>query len=165
MIWTRFYASSSLDGGTLQQLRNLVNRRNVSSNPDKSFNATEDFFHLVGKAHIIAACLKYFKMSNAEAVPQENIPTEALLLPNDQRKVALHAAISGFIEEYFCLDLDRSFSNEPDRVSAYACELLSYYLIYIELEDAICEGDGDRVLCCWKFLFWDVGHRTNYVHD
>ena len=34
-----------MDGGTLYQLRNSINRRNVVSSPDNDVNACEDFLN------------------------------------------------------------------------------------------------------------------------
>ena len=38
-------------------------------------------------------------------------------------------------------------------------------LMYLEFKDAVREGDGDRVLQCWKFLFlfFRVSGHTNYT--
>ena len=56
VIWTRLYKTdSSMDGGTMYKLRNLINRRNVVTDPKKDLNACEDFFELITKAHIILA--------------------------------------------------------------------------------------------------------------
>ena len=57
-MWARLYkTNSSQDGGTLYQLRNLINRRNVVGDPKKDMNACEDFFELVTKAHVLAAII------------------------------------------------------------------------------------------------------------
>lgn len=131
------YGSSSLNVGTLQQLRNLVNRRNVSSDPDRNFKATEDFFHLVGKAHVVVACLKYFGMDDVNGLPNESmLPTNAtvLLLSKEERKVAVQTAVLGFVlQEYFSLDLteEEDVSNS-DHTNEYARGLLSFYCLYCE---------------------------------
>ena len=39
-----------------------------------------------------------------------------------------------------------------DGVFAYAKEVLSLALLWAEFEDAIKEGDGLRVIRCWKFF-------------
>ena len=46
-----------MDGGTMYQLRNLINRRNVVTDPKKDLNACEDLFELITKAHIIAVAM------------------------------------------------------------------------------------------------------------
>ena len=46
----------------------------------------------------------------------------------------------------------------------YARETLSLGLLFLEFKDAVKEGDGTRVLRCWKYfllLFHASGH-TNY---
>ena len=46
--------------GTLVQLRNLINRRNVANDVSGRFNASIDFFELVTKCHIVAAAMDFF---------------------------------------------------------------------------------------------------------
>ena len=41
-----------MDGGTLNQLRNLINRRNVTKDPTKNYTASEEFFTLVTEGHL-----------------------------------------------------------------------------------------------------------------
>ena len=53
---------SSQEGGTLFQLHNLVNRRNVVKDMCNDMHATEDFFEAVGVSHIIAVTLHHLKM-------------------------------------------------------------------------------------------------------
>lgn len=52
--------SSKLEGGTLVQLRNLINRRNVVKDPSKAMDACEDFFTIVVEAHIVSAVMVLF---------------------------------------------------------------------------------------------------------
>ena len=87
------------------------------------------------------------------------------MLAKEERREVLHDALYGFIDEVFCLDLDQPEHTRNDQVNTYATELLSYYFLYIEFEDAIAEGDGDRLIRCWKILFWVfyTGHRMNYT--
>ena len=54
---------SSLQGGTLLQIRNLINRRNISVNVSGKFNEVLDFFSLVLLAHVLAASMHFFGMS------------------------------------------------------------------------------------------------------
>ena len=49
-----------------------------------------------------------------------------------------------------------------DNVLEYARETLSLGLLLLEFKDAIKEGDGTRVLRCWKYfliIFWATGHK------
>lgn len=48
------------DGGTMYQLRNLVNRCNVVNNPKENEAACEDLMITVIEAHILAAAMETF---------------------------------------------------------------------------------------------------------
>ena len=52
----------------------------------------------------------------------------------------------------------------PDGVFNYACAILNDGLLLLELRDAIREGDGPRVIRCWKFmlLHWRHARHTKY---
>ena len=55
------------DRGTLVQLRNLINRRNVANDVSGRSNASIDFFELVTKCHIVAAAMNFFGMNAPHA--------------------------------------------------------------------------------------------------
>ena len=62
VIWKRLYNTSSLlDKGSLYQLRNAIDRRNVSASVENDFNSSEDFFILVVKSHIVASAMQYLE--------------------------------------------------------------------------------------------------------
>lgn len=44
----------------MYQLRNLINRRDVVTDPKKDMNSCEDFFELVTNAHVLT---KYFQLT------------------------------------------------------------------------------------------------------
>ena len=54
----------------------------------------------------------------------------------------------------------------PDGVSNYASAVLNDGLL-MEFRDAIHEGDGPRILRCWKFmlLYWRHTGHTKYAHE
>ena len=71
----RLYAGgSSLDRGTLLQLRNLINRRNVAKDVTGRFNATVDFLETVVDCHIVAAAMNFFGMKAETDVPSNAFP-------------------------------------------------------------------------------------------
>ena len=47
--------------------------------------------------------------------------------------------------------LSRTSENDDDMFN-YQCSLLDHGLLYMNFTDAIAEGDGDRILRCWKFF-------------
>ena len=52
-----------------------------------------------------------------------------------------------------------------DCVQEYARNVLSLGLLYLEFCDAIQEGDGVRILRCWRYLLliFRAAHHTNYA--
>ena len=62
-----------MDAGTLYQLRNLINRRNVSKDPTSNVSASEDFFLSVAEVHILSACMTVFEMTSVDDKPSEKI--------------------------------------------------------------------------------------------
>ena len=45
-----------------------------------------------------------------------------------------------------------SSSEESDDMFNYQCSLMDHGLLYINFTDAVADGDGDRIMRCWKFL-------------
>ena len=71
VIWKRLYnASSAMDGATLYQLRNIINRRNITKSPSGNVTACEEFFLLVTEAHILSAAMTVFQMQSLDDVPK-----------------------------------------------------------------------------------------------
>ena len=87
-----------MDAGTLFQLRNLLNRRNVTNNPASNVAACEDFFLHVVEAHIVSACMTVFGMSTVS-----DTPISSMFPPGDslQRREKLLEAINNVIHEPF----------------------------------------------------------------
>ena len=60
-MYNRLYkGGSNLEGGTLIQLRNLINGRNVATDISGRFNQAIDFFSVSGRFHITAAAMHYY---------------------------------------------------------------------------------------------------------
>ena len=60
---------SGMQHGTLQQLKNLINRRNVPKEPKKDFNASEDFFTVIVTSHILCVAMEHLDMETLDTVP------------------------------------------------------------------------------------------------
>ena len=152
----------------MYHLRSILNRRNVFSKPEKGVNACEDFFLLVLDAHICVAAMKVFKMNSLEDEPSSDLfPDDCAALTPEQRwkvmSLAIEKLISDFVDISYPTDLVTKDGN--DHVLEYAKELLSLGLLLMEFTDSIHEGDGERILRCWRFflpLFKACG-RSNYA--
>ena len=163
-----------MERGTLYQLRNLINRRNVTKSVKSDMNACEDFFEVVVTGHIIASAMELLGMSSIDDVPSSTIiesPEEVWMKDDSERKAIIMEVASTIVDHN--VDLSTKFaatqtqvptSTCTDNVNAYSCETLSLGLLFMEFKDAIREGDGDRVFLVWKYLFllFKASGRRNY---
>lgn len=171
IVWARFYNTSSiLDKGTLYNLQNVVNRRNVSASVDDDFNACEDFFKSVMECHVVAAAMHHLKMCSLSNIPcHAKLQEDLWLLDDDARRDILIDICMEIVFKFAANFLqERTEANEKDetedKVHCYATELLSYGMLYNEFADAIREGDGNRTIRCWRYflLFFKAHKRKNY---
>ncbi len=96
-----YKCSSGSDGGTLYQLRNLLNRRNVTKDPSSNVTADEEFFLLVTEAHIISAAMKLFGMTSIEDEPSSvYFPAGSSDLDSLQRRNILLLATRNIASKY-----------------------------------------------------------------
>lgn len=105
--------------------------------------AAEDFLDVVLEAHVIAA---------ANRVPDK----EQITSPQEMAEQV--------VKSFICLKVGESGSDINDGVYLYACDLLTFGLIWKGFYDAIREGDGERIMVYWKFflpIFKLLG-RKNY---
>ena len=187
MIWKYFYdVGSGREHGTLYQLRNKINRTDVVKNPKSNFNACDDFLEIVVNAHVVSAALATLKMSNLEDQPSASvigIPSSENLwtYPNDERKAILRSVCEKIVNNFINFSFNTPQTNRGevhDEIHNYACNFLSLGCFYLAYKDAIKEGDGMRVLECWRYLlpiFHNAGRRnyskeafcflTQYFHD
>lgn len=166
---------SGIDAGTMYQLRNLINRRNVVKNPTDNVSACEDFFLLLTEAHILAAAMTLFSMKELEDTPSHAVFCDSENTYNLQRRNTLlkatHLIIDNFVDVSYRQEKsgagaeEGSSSDQHDGVKAYASEVLSLGLILMEFIDGIREGDGNRIIRCWQYmlLLFKANKRKNYA--
>ena len=147
MIWDQLLSQqSSADKGTLWQLRNLINRTAVPLEPKANVKAAEDFLQVVLTGYVVVAARAILQTLQTTTVEE----------------------VSKSIVESFCT-IDNIGSNPKptpgdDCVQAYSKKLMTLGLVWLGFDDAIKEGDGDRVLRYWKFLLllFKMDNRRNY---
>ena len=147
-IWKQLFSSrSSMDKGTMFQLKNLINRKNVPNDPTKNMNAAEDFLLLLLHAHVV---------SSAEAIISE-VSVESVA---DLAKLIVVNYIK-FPE--WNVDVSEK-SDTTDLVHEYAKELLSLSLFWHGFHDATREADGEHLLRYWKFFLvvFKASKQYNY---
>lgn len=168
-IWNiLFKTKSSMERGTLFQLRNLINRRNVTSKPKSDVNATEDFFELVVTGYIIAAAMSHLKMQSQEGIPDSSIVPEDTWMQDDAVRAKILTDVSRALVDKF-VNLDTVFAEqvkeaEDSTVFDYTCQVITLGLLYLNFKDAVREGDGDRDITVWKYfmLIWMATGHKNY---
>ena len=77
---------------------------------------------------------------------------------------AVQKIVDKFVKMSMVHDKDKK-CDEVDGVYEYACETLGLGLLLLEFNDSIREGDGDRILRCWRYfmvLFKATSHK-NYA--
>ena len=150
----------------MYQLRNLINRRNVISNPKKNVYACEDFLYLLVHSHIVAAIMDLLKMSSTDSFPlSSEIPNDAWTWEKEKRKKLLDEILDQLLHYCQCVQPFQSPQTQTDAVFTYASELLTLGLFHMEFKQAIKEGDGGRVLRCWKYMLilFKGSLRKNYA--
>ena len=153
-----------MDGGTLFQLRNLLNRRNVTKNPVSNVSACEDFFIHVVEAHIVSACLTVFWMSSIHDAPSSDLfHNTAAQGDTLHRRIILLDTVKRVMDRYVHLPFDEAASHNNqedgsecdrprDHILEYASDVLTLGVLYMEFVDGIHEGDGERILRCWRYF-------------
>jgi L1 cell adhesion molecule like protein len=118
-------------------------------------------------------------MSSLEDKPSaEFFPEGSSELDTLQRRQVLMAGLRELTRKFVVLDVTLKdpkqakakagkktpHSEEFDRVHAYSCDLMSLGLLLMEFGDAVREGDGTRILRCWRYflLLFKASDRTNY---
>ena len=129
------------------------------------------FVVAVIEAHIVAAAMKVLKMTSLSDVPSmEFVPQGNLTWTQtaEERKAIIERVTNAIVDSFVFLDYKTSpnaTSNTNDGVYSYATNLLTLGCFYMEFRDAIKEGDGLRVLRCYRYMlpmFVSSGRR-NYA--
>lgn len=173
MIFRKYFdEQSAKDGGTLCQLRNIINQSNVTGNVKKEMNATADFLKSILNAHVIAAALTFLGMEKTSDEPTEHMWDEGITETKEGKWAYLTEVVGEFTDQYIMPTLQFDITStanekvkEEDAIFNYATALMSDCLVVEELSDAIREGDGERVIRVWKFLllYFRASHRTKYA--
>lgn len=78
-----------------------------------------------------------------------------------QKRRVLPDAVNAVMDRYFDYstegeergeDQGKKDKDKNDHVCEYSHDVLMMRMMYMEFVDAIQEGDGGRILCCWQYL-------------
>lgn len=153
----------------MYHIKVLLNQKRVTFNNCKitDFNSADDFLKIVVSSYIVTAAMEILKMNTVDDNPGSNdfIQEDDWLKDTDERYDALYALSSKIANTYVDLSMEGlNNGQEDDKVLEYSCLVLSWGLLYLEFCDGIKEGDGNRVLRCWRYLFllFKSTNRVNY---
>ncbi len=87
-----------MDGGTLQQLRNLINRRNISASASVSGRVN---LELIIRCHVVAFAMHYFSMGSVDDEPHTSaFPANVAALPLNERWKLFFARLCQIVDKY-----------------------------------------------------------------
>ena len=155
-----FYATeSSREGGTLSQLRNLINRRNVVTKVARDYHAVADFVDLITDCHVLAATMEHLGMTTVDSRPS-SLPGSIHLWPADRKKTYLRQTVGTIIDKF----LYNSVGVVPgeDHVYNYATALLKFGLLRRLMKLTTAVGDGERCMRNWRYCMV-VFHQSRKV--
>ena len=70
VIYDRYYkVDSDNDGGSLKQVRNCIQHKNIETKVTKNYRADAEFFDLVVDAHVVSACMVYGEINDITEKP------------------------------------------------------------------------------------------------
>ena len=171
MIWKYFYSEKSAsEHGTLYQLRNLLNRVNVTKKPKKNFDACEDFLCTVLHSLLLMGSMKVLGMELLDDNPQSSIMPncENLWMETVERRFEILEVSLKIIDSVVSFCFTGGAETFVDKVYDYNTKLLSLGCFYLEYCDAIREGDGERytdagnIFC--PFSKTQVARTTHWKH-
>ena len=170
-----------MERGTLYQLRNLMNRRNVTKEAKSDVNANEDFLQICFTGYILAAVMSALGMEDIDGSPLASIVSPDSWMEDESvRRSVLTRIASEIVDTHIDLksefhmqsELPATPANQPctnpsSTVYEYTKEVLSLGLLYLNFKDAVREGDGERVLRMWKYflLLFRATKHTNYAME
>ncbi len=166
VIWKKHLTDSSSDHGTLGQLLSLLKRLPAAKNPKKDMNACTDALFTVFKGYILAFACKELGIENIDSDLQHPVTKSTVI-----EKQRFLAGLSMKIVENCTIISDTLLANtvkeSGDQKYNYTRSLCHYASLALEFHDAWHEGDGNRIIRCWRMFlphFYESG-RTKYSLD
>ena len=93
-----------MERGTLYQLRNLINRRNVTKKAKSNVNANKDFLEVCITAYIIVAVLDFQGMTDFSCPPHSPlIPPDLWMEDDGVRREILVTIASAVVDKHVTL--------------------------------------------------------------
>ena len=178
VAWKKLFCKGAGNHGTLTFFRNKLGRTSVSKEPKKSVDATIEFLDTVTKGHWLAYACEILKIGNLD--DPVTLPSHVMKGRPCEKLAYVHSIARKVVERLSLVE--SAFTNEvasyqrpseasdttttaEDRKFNYTRVLCHYGALVTEFRDAWAEGDGERVVRCWRMCmlhFKEAGH-TKYA--
>ena len=147
------YSQTPRDHGTLGYFKSLLNRNGVSNDPKKDVNATVDFLLTVVKGHLLAMACVVLGVTKLDA--PINLPPFLKSRSNEEQYSFLKSIAMQVVDK--CTIVEGAMTGDPveetkDCIHNYARVLCHLGSLVMEVRDAWAEGDGERMVRCWRLL-------------
>lgn len=114
-MWKRLYnTESGMEKGTLYQLRNAINRRNVTKAAKSDVNANEDFLEVAVTGYILVAAMSFLGMTDLHGAPDASLVPPCLWmvdLDESERSSILAKIASAVVDNHVDLAISPGTSN------------------------------------------------------
>ena len=164
-MWKCLFDKGSRDHGTLGHLCSLLGRLPHANVPKNDLHACLDALLTVFKGHAVATACEILGIEH----PAAYLPDSVSIKKGEKEQRAFLNCLSEKVVNHLlpietCV-LGNAVEESGDAVYNYAIVLCHYAALVLEFTDAWSEGDGVRVLRCWKvFLFhFHSQRRTKYA--
>ena len=111
-----------------------------------------------------------FQLKSTSDTPSDSVLKDAdqvWMKGKEERKAILEELCMQVFDKFISLSFGTTSSNyihsAGDGVSSYSIQLLRIGCLYMEFADAIREGDGERVIRCWRY-FMPVFRAANCIN-
>jgi L1 cell adhesion molecule like protein len=149
-----------MEHGTIYQIRNLIGRSNVVTQPKNDMNACEDFLKIVLYSYITVAAMEILEIDEVDEIPS-SFDDDIWLQSEDERKRKMEEILIKIVHKFIDIKYNAPCSTtKDDRILQYSKQLLSIGCVFLEIVDAVKQGDGVRMLHCWKYLMI-IYHNSN----
>ena len=158
IIWKKLFTTYAKDAGSLGHLFTLIGRLPQARKPKDDLHACLDALRTVFKGHIITVACSELGLKSPD-VDMPALEDGQLYVRELAKKIVMKNSIvtKAIVGE--------PFEETKDGIHNYAKVLCHYAALVTEFTDAWSEGDGLRVLRCWKIfmLHFHADRRTKYA--
>ena len=102
----------------------------------------------VGRAYLVEAFLEFFGVENTKSEPTKKMPEQNASLE------AKNEHFDKVLEKFVDYHVFHLGVTVDDKVQNYGLSLIELFIVLMQLNDTIHEGDGDRNVINWKYLLW-----------